>query len=378
MVVMALDHTRDFFGQTSFDPVDLDKTTPAYFFTRWITHYCAPTFVFLAGTSAWLSRSKKSDAELAVFLLKRGVWLVFLEIFVVGFCWSFDVTFSFTVLQVIWAIGWSMVFLATLVRLRPEAIASVGGAIVLFHNAFDGVHVAGKTPLHTLWSVVHDPDFGLSVFSIHFAVAYPLIPWLGVMALGYAFGSLYVRVDGTKPAPDERSRVLVRLGLALIAAFVVLRATNLYGDKLHWTPRATALGTVMSFLDVTKYPPSLCYLLMTLGPAVFLLGLFDRGLGEEEPRGFAKVLVVYGRVPLFYYVLHLALLHATSNVVYFMRTGVLTARSSWFGPQALDVGLPLTYVAWALAVALLYPPCLWFSRVKASPWGRERAWLSYL
>jgi uncharacterized membrane protein len=380
MVVMALDHARDYFGQTPFDPTDLDKTTPALFFTRWITHFCAPTFVFLAGTSAWLTRAKKSDAELSFFLLKRGVWLVFFEVAINDLAWSFDVTYSFPVLQVIWAIGCSMIFLSFLVRLSPRAVAAIGLAIVLFHNTLDHFDPGDRPPWHTLWAFAHHPDFGLSIGSQRYGVFYPLIPWIGVMALGYVFGSVYRTTRGVARPREERIRLTFRIGLAVTIGFLAIRGLNVYGDPRPWAPRSTLLGTVMSFLDCQKYPPSLSYLAMTLGPAIMLLSLFDRvtsGAGRKVSP-IAGIFVVYGRVPFFYYFLHVLLIHAASEVVYSLKVGAITIQRQWGGPQALNVGLPLTYVAWILAVVSLYPACLWFSRVKASPWGRQRAWLSYL
>jgi uncharacterized membrane protein len=376
MVIMALDHARDFLGQTPFDPTDLDKTNPALFFTRWITHFCAPTFVFLAGTSAWLSRAKKTDSELSLFLLKRGVWLVFFEIAINNLCWSFDLTYSFTILQVIWAIGCSMIFLSLLVRLSPGVIAAIGLAIVLSHNAFDHLDPGDKPPWHTLWAVAHHPDFGLSLGTHRYGVFYPLIPWIGVMALGYAFGSIFRTASGTTQPREQRTRLIFRIGLAVTIGFVLVRALNVYGDPTPWAPRGTLIGTVMSFLDCQKYPPSLCYLTMTLGPAILLLSLFERVTVSEK--GIAGIFVVYGRVPFFYYMLHVLLIHAASEVVYSLKTGRVTVQRQWGGPEALNIGLPLTYVAWILAVAMLYPLCLWFSRVKASAWGRQRGWLSYL
>jgi uncharacterized membrane protein len=379
MVVMALDHARDFFGQTPFDPTDLDKTNPPLFFTRWITHFCAPTFVFLAGTAAWLSRAKKTDRELTAFLLKRGAWLVFYEIVINNLSWSFDPTYANIILQVIWVIGCSMIVLGLLVgvRLPPGAIAAFGLLLVLAHNAFDHVHPGANTEWHPLWAIVHEQDMRLTIGGVHYGVFYPLVPWVGVMALGYAFGAIYQRVDGTARPREARARMLLHLGLAVTIGFVAIRALNVYGDPQPWSPRGTLLGSVMSFLDCQKYPPSLCYLAMTLGPGILLLALFDRYLADAS-KGLPGVFVVYGRVPLFYYVLHVVLIHAASEVVYSMKTGVVTIQRRWFGPEALNVGLPLTYVTWIVAVASLYPLCLWFSRLKASPWGRARGWLSYL
>jgi uncharacterized membrane protein len=377
MVVMALDHARDYFGTTPYEPTDLDKTNLALFFTRWITHFCAPTFVFLAGTAAWLSRAKRTDGELAAFLVKRGTWLVFFEMIVNNFCWYFDVTFSITVLQVIWAIGCSMIFLALLVKLSPRVIAAVGLTIVCLHNALDHEHPGANTPWHVLWAVVHEQDMGVFVEGHHFGVFYPLVPWVGVMALGYALGSLYRGTDGVVRPAEERARLLLRIGGAVTAGFVVLRAINVYGDPHPWEARGTIARMLMSFLNCNKYPPSLAYLAMTLGPAILLLGVFDRTV-QSAAKGLVGVLVVYGRVPFFYYVLHVLLIHGASEVVYSLQVGRLVMVRKWFGPEALNVGLPMTYVVWITAVAALYPLCLWFSRVKASPWGKEQAWLSYL
>jgi uncharacterized membrane protein len=378
MVVMALDHVRDFFGSRSYEPTDLDKTNLPLFFTRWITHFCAPTFVFLAGTAAWLSRSKKTDVELTAFLVKRGAWLIFVELTVVSLCWTFDLTFSSFFVQVIWAIGWSMLFLSLLVRLTPAVIAAIGLAIVSLHNMLDSLHPGARTPWHPLWAFVHEKDLGsINIGREHVTLLYPLVPWIGVIALGYAMGSLYRRPDGTTPPAEERARLLVRIGSAALLAFIVIRAVNMYGDPHPWIPQASPAGDVMAFLNCEKYPPSLAYLTMTLGPAILLLGLFERAL-RGAPTGLARVFVVYGRVPFFYYILHLALIHGASEIVYSAKVGHLVMVREWYDKDRLDVGLPLTYVTWIAAVAALYPACLWFSRVKASPWGRERAWLSYL
>ncbi len=378
MVVMALDHARDFLGNAPYEPTDLDKTNLALFLTRWVTHFCAPCFVFLAGTAAWLSRAKKTHHQLVSFLLKRGLWLVLLEITVVDFCWSFQMVSHELFLQVIWAIGWSMVLLALVVRLSPAVIACMGLAIVLFHNLLDGFHPGAGTPAHLFWALAHEQDLRtINVGHEHIAILYPLVPWMGVMALGYALGSIYRGADGAVRPREERARLLLRLGGAVTGGFVLLRAANVYGDPHPWAPRGDFAGSLMSFLNCEKYPPSLCYLMMTLGPALLLLGVFDRYV-QNASNGLAGVFVVYGRVPLFYYVLHLLLIHAASEAIYSAKVGHLVVVRKWFLDEKLDVGLPLTYLAWISAVAALYPLCLWYSRVKASPWGKEQAWLSYL
>ncbi|MGH7284779.1 MAG: DUF1624 domain-containing protein, partial [Polyangiaceae bacterium] len=306
MILMALDHVRDFFASKPYEPTDLDHATPALFFTRWITHYCAPIFVFLAGTAAWLSKSKKSDAELTRFLVTRGVWLVFLEVTANNFFWSFHSPFSFVVLQVLWALGMSMIVLAAVARLPVKAIAAIGAALVLLHDTLDHLHPFPTGPAHVAWSMIHESSWDMPAFGTHVALVYPIVPWCGVMMLGYAFGALFSRRD-----PADRSRVTLRIGLAITLFFVALRASNLYGDPKPWEHRE-GIGALLSFLDCEKYPPSLCYLAMTLGPALVLLALFDRsGVGDTNP--FARAVVVYGRVPLFYYLIHVLLIHLVSN-----------------------------------------------------------------
>ncbi|MGH7328519.1 MAG: DUF1624 domain-containing protein, partial [Polyangiaceae bacterium] len=261
MILMALDHVRDFFASKPYEPTDLDHATPALFFTRWITHYCAPIFVFLAGTAAWLSKSKKSDAELTRFLVTRGVWLVFLEVTANNFFWSFHSPLSFVVLQVLWALGMSMIVLAAVARLPVKAIAAIGAALVLLHDTLDHLHPFPTGPAHVAWSMIHESSWDMPAFGTHVALVYPIVPWCGVMMLGYAFGALFSRRD-----PADRSRVTLRIGLAITLFFVALRASNLYGDPKPWEHRE-GIGALLSFLDCEKYPPSLCYLAMTLGPA---------------------------------------------------------------------------------------------------------------
>ncbi len=371
MVVMALDHVRDFFTRSAhlFDPADLAQTTAPLFFTRWVTHFCAPTFVFLAGASAFLygSRPGRSRQELARFLLSRGLWLVFIELTVVRLAWQFNFDYGFFALQVIWAIGWSMVALAALVFLPVRLVGVFGLLMIATHNLLDGF---GAAPLRTAPGQFAHATLGDWIWSILHVqnppVMYPLVPWIGVMAAGYAFAPM-LRHD-----PARRRRELLWLGAALVAGFVLLRAVNGYGDPQPWSVQPDGLFTVLSFLNTTKYPPSLLFLLMTLGPALISLALFERVRGR-----LAGFFVVYGRVPFLFYIAHLYLIHALVLVVAGARgddlRGYLTV---WrFLPDSWGYGLVVTYLIWALVVISLYPLCRWFAGVKAR---RQEAWLSYL
>jgi uncharacterized membrane protein len=371
MVLMVLDHARDFyFGVGRVDPTDLATTTVPLFATRWITHFCAPVFVFLAGTGAYLQGKKRGAAALSRFLFVRGVILVLLEITVVRLLWVPDPFYHFTLLQVIWAIGWSMVLLSAAVRLPFAAVTALGAAIVLGHDLLDGIHGATFGSLGWLYAVLFDrarlePFPGHSVF-----VSYAIVPWFGVMALGYAFGRVM-----TLPPPERRSTTL-RIGLACIAAFVLLRFTNVYGDPAPWSAQRSAAFTVLSFLNCKKYPPSLLYTLMTLGPALVVLAWFEsrRAASGGEGRRPLRALVVLGGAPLFFYVAHLALLRYTSIVFAYARFG-----ASAFAPPPGRAGSPEfglfgAYLAWAVAVLLLYPAVRWFLRKKeAAPNG----WLRF-
>ena len=369
MIVMALDHVRDFFASKPYDPTDLDHTTPALFFTRWVTHYCAPIFVFLAGTAAWLSKSKKTDAELMRFLVTRGVWLVVLEVTANNFFWTFRAPFSFVVLQVLWALGVSMIVLAAVVRLPVKIIAAIGAALVLLHDSLDHVHPFPKGPAHVAWSMLHESDWDLPGLGTHVALVYPIVPWCGVMMLGYAFGAFFA-----SRSTATRARDVLRIGIAITLFFVALRASNLYGDPKPWQHRE-GIGAFLSFLDCEKYPPSLCYLAMTLGPALVLLAIFEQTkVGDANP--FAKIIVIYGRVPLFFYLIHVLVIHLVSNGIFWNEHHAW--RTTFFGPNRLDIGLPLAYVAWLAIVGALYFPSRWFANLKFSAWGRKQWWLSYL
>jgi uncharacterized membrane protein len=284
MVVMVLDHTRDFVHNVAFafDPTDLTRTTTLLFLTRWITHFCAPAFVFLAGVAAYLQRARgATTAELSRFLFTRGLWLVVLEFTAVrvGTWFNFDYAFV-GVMQVIWAIGVSMIVLAGLVHLPFAAIAVFGVGIIALHNLLDGIHVQGwqgpGTPVPSaaarLWMILHQGNEFFPLFTWPGPVVmliYPLVPWIGVMAAGYTFGRIYDLDSG------RRRRLFVRSGLGLLAAFVVIRASNVYGDPAPWSVQPSAVFTMLSFVNTTKYPPSLLFLLMTLGPMMLALAWLE-------------------------------------------------------------------------------------------------------
>lgn len=352
MIVMALDHTRDFFANARFDPTDLTATTPAYFFTRLVTHFCAPVFVLLAGVGAALSASRgKPIRELSRFLVTRGLFLVLLELTVVRVAWFFDLHFRVFVGQVIWAIGWSMVALAGLVFLPRVVIASFGVAMIVFHNAFDAVRPDDLGRLGVLWKILHDPDpirFGGCLFQPY----YPLVPWIGVMAAGYALGPALLA------SRESRRKTLLCIGSGLVALFVALRATNLYGDPKAWSSQKDGLFTLMSLLNCAKYPPSLLFLAMTLGPTLIVLALLD-GLA-------LRPIAIYGRVPLFYYVIHLYLLHGVAFLLAYQRYGVSVFEITQANkPAGYGYPLPIVYAIWLGAVLLLYPACAWYAGLKA-------------
>jgi uncharacterized membrane protein len=372
MVLMALDHVRDFFTNVKFDPLDLTQTNPALFMTRWITHFCAPVFIFLAGTGAFLSGTRgKSKAGLSWFLFTRGLWLALLEItYVRCLGWEFSFQFHFVGAAVLWAIGWSMVVLAGLVFLPSRVVAAFGVLMIAAHNAFDTVPAEAWGKFSWLWIILHRGGPFEIAPGYQFIAGYPLVPWIGVMAAGYGFGEMLLR------DPAKRQRTIFLLSAVLTALFVVLRLTNVYGNPRPWSSQPTFLYTVFSFLDCHKYPPSLLYVLMTLGPALMVLSWLDRGTPS-----LLKPLLVFGRVPLFYYLLHLPFIHGLAVLVALVRYG----HAEWMfnnpfrpdivAPPDNGFGLPVVYLVWILVVLSLYPLCRWFAQLKQR---RREAWLSYL
>jgi uncharacterized membrane protein len=372
MILMALDHTRDFFGSTAIDPTNLDRASGGLFLTRWITHLCAPVFFLLTGAGAALSLGRRTPRNLSWLLFTRGLWLIVLELTIVRCAgYQFNIDYRVTFLLVLWALGWSMIVLAALVRLPPAVVAGIGIAIVALHNLLDGIQPSSFGSFAPFWSILHQPGFVLATPRVTVFAAYPLIPWVGVTAVGYGLGHLYRR------RPDARP-LLLRLGVAMLAAFVVLRWTNLYGDPRPWSAQGSWVFTVLSFVNTNKYPPSLLFLLMTLGVAALLLW----ALHDRTPRVLAPA-VIFGRVPLFYFVLHLMLIHAAAVVVCWLRYGDAhwmfeSARLDQYPftqPPGWGYSLPLVYLAWLAVVAALYPACRWYAGFKQR---RSDWWLSYL
>jgi uncharacterized membrane protein len=372
MILMALDHVRDFFGSLAVNPTDLATTTVPLFFTRWITHICAPVFFLLTGTGAYLALRRRSRAELSRFLLTRGLWLIFLEIVVLRFLMQFNVDYRVTMLTVLWALGWSMVFLSALVYLPTRVVTAIGVVMIATHNLLDPISAASLGAFAPLWSILHAPGFIIQGSEHVVFEAYPLIPWIGVAAVGYGLGSIY---DWDA---DRRRAFLMRLGLGLTAAFVILRAMNVYGDPVPWSAQLSPMFSVLSFLNTNKYPPSLLFLLMTLGPALLLL----RWVDAKTP-GWLRPAHVIGKVPLFYFLLHFFVIHLLAVIVCYIRYGdahwmfesptlgqfPITQPPGWPAP------LPIVYAIWVGVVVAVYPLCRWFAGVKQR---RREWWVSYL
>jgi uncharacterized membrane protein len=363
MIIMALDHVREFLHSqaTLFSPEDLTRASAGVFLTRWITHFCAPVFMFTAGLGAyfWVSRSGRTKSQLSRFLITRGLWLALLDVTVLRFALNIDITKGFVILNVLWALGWSMVILAGLVHLSPRVLAVLSLATIVLHNLLDKVPAASFGPLAWLWNILHQQGI-FQVGSVPVLAGYPLIPWFAVMAAGYCFGHIYT------------PRNAFRIGLASTLAFVVIRAINIYGDPQVWTA-----AQPLSFLRCTKYPPSLDFLLMTLGPALIVLAWFDRfQFSRTNP------LIVFGRVPFFYFMAHFFAAHMLAVVLALFRFGhagfilvPLPLIGSGAFPAGYGYSLPAVYGFWLLVVAAMYPLCLWFSRLKER---RRDWWLSYL
>ena len=372
MILMALDHTRDFFGATAVSPTDLTRTTAALFFTRWITHICAPVFFLLTGTSAYLTLGRRTVPQLSRLLVTRGLWLIALELTVARcFGYQFNVDYRLTLLVVLWALGWSMIGLGALVRLPPSAVAAIGAGMIAFHNLLDPIRPASLGGFAPLWTILHAQGVVFSTPAHTVFVAYPLIPWVGVTAVGFGLGALYAQHG------DRRRRILLVVGVTLTTAFLVLRAINVYGDPVRWSTQPSAVFTTLSFLNATKYPPSLLFLLMTLGPAALVL----RSIDARTP-AFLSPSRVYGKVPLFYFVGHLTLIHLLAVAVCYARYGTAhwmfeSPRPDQYPitpPPGWGYSLPAVYALWIAVVVLLYPACRWYAAIKAQ---RGAWWISY-
>jgi uncharacterized membrane protein len=366
MIVMVLDHARDFLGTSALNPRDVHE--PVLFLTRWITHFCAPVFVFLAGVSAFLYGNRgRTTAELSGFLFTRGVWLVIVEVTLVRFAWTFSLAPDFILFQVIWVIGASMIVLAGLVFLPRLAVAAFALALIFGHNALDGIRAAQFGEAGWIWMFLHDPGM-LQIGGSQALALYSLIPWVGVMAAGFALGPMFLMQTW------ERRQWLLTAGTTALVTFLVLRAINHYGDPAPWAVQDSLLAGVLSFINAEKYPPSLMYLTMTLGPALLLLALY------QGPRTWlGNAVVTIGRVPFLFYVAHIFLVHALAVLL----SALFHGDVGWLfeglpilsKPQGYGFGLGTVYLLWIAAVASLYPLCRWFAGVKQR---RKDWWLSYL
>jgi uncharacterized membrane protein len=377
MIVMALDHVRDLFHADAavFSPTDLTQTTPFLFFTRWITHFCLPVFMFAAGMGAFLFGQRTGKRQLSRFMLTRGLWFVVLELTVMQFSYNFNFSFRFLILLLIlWIFGICLTAMAALVYLPVRWLAVLSVAIMVLHNSLDGINAMRLGSWGWAWRLLHQPGV-ITIAGKPVLVTYTLLPWLGVMAAGFCFGQVFL-LEAT-----ARRRTILRLGFAMTIAFFVLRAINLYGDPVPWSHQKSAVLTVLSFFNCTKYPGSLDFLLMTLGPAMLVLAYFDQRTFKA-----ASPLIVFGRVPLFYFILHFYLIHSLVVLTAFLRYGAAAAAfvfnpvPSMGGPRTLfppDFGYRLwvVYAFWILTLALLYPVCRWFAKIKAT---RRDWWLSYL
>jgi uncharacterized membrane protein len=378
MMIMLLDHMREFVhrDELNFQATDLSRTNVLLFLTRWITHFCAPVFVFLAGTGAFLQMARgKSRSELSKFLVKRGLWLILLEFTVIRALIWFNLDFHFALeLQVIWVIGVSMIALAALIHAPLRLIAALSVGVIALHNLLDAIRVAPARPTGfwaSVWLVSHQPGVIFFTPTVYGLALYPLIPWIGVLTAGYAFGAFY------QLEAERRRRILFKLGAALLVGFVLLRSLNLYGDPSRWEIQKNAIFTVLSFLNVSKYPPSLLFLLLTLGAAIFALPWFER----IEKGRLSGVFITFGRVPLFFYFGQWVAVHILATLA-----GYLAGQPiSWLfvsplnrpspNPGNLGFSLWVVYVFWFLGLLLLYPLCRWFAEVKRR---RKDWWLSYL
>lgn len=371
MIVMALDHVRDYFNYSAFlfDPADPNHSNLPLFFTRFITHFCAPIFSFLAGVSAFMVGKRKTKRELSSYLVKRGIWLIFIELTIVGFGWLFDIHFSTLVLQVIWSLGISMLFLSVLLFFPRVYILWISLIIICAHNLFDSIHMSGNL----LWSFLHDGGMFQLNKSTTLLIGYPIIPWIAVMSLGYYFGAFY---DSTIEA-SKRKKIFNQIGVTAICLFFVLRFTNLYGDSNYFIISASLSKSIISFFNPSKYPPSLLYLLMTLGVAFILLSYL-----EKFKTKVVDFFCTFGRVPFFYYILHIYLIHIIA-MLFAQLSGAGWAKMilpTWvsYSPSLKGYGFSLwvVYLVWVAVIFILYPICLKYDRYKQA--HKEKWFLSYL
>jgi uncharacterized membrane protein len=375
MIIMALDHTRDFFHNEAFtgDPLNLNTTTPFLYFTRWITHLCAPAFVFLSGVSAWLQSRRKTTKELSWFLITRGLWLVVIEISIITLGITADIHFSFLILQTIWSIGISMIILGLVIWLPFKAILGIGLLIVLGHNSLDFAENTRKGDVSLFWNFLHLPTAVPLGGGRTLGIFYPFLPWTGLMMLGYCCGKIFTTIN-----PPRRNKILLWVGIGLLLFFVALRAANIYGDPSRWSQQKNSFSTFLSFMNVTKYPPSLLYTTITISFAFIFMALV-----KNASSWLSKIISVYGRVPFFYYIFHFYLLHIIVIILYLQRGHTITEGMKGlpnfpfkFAVPGEGYSLGIVYLVWIAVVIALYPLCKWYDRYKSN--HKEKWWLSYL
>ena len=371
MVIMALDHVRDYFHFSAFyfDPADPVQSTLPVFFTRWITHFCAPAFSFLAGISAFMVGKRKTQAGLSRFLLSRGIWLIFIELTIVTFAWLFDVQFRTLLMVTLWSLGVSMIVLAVLIYLPHKVILIFSCVLIFGHNLFDAVHFDG----HLLWQILHEQAFYKLSDHVQLLVGYPVIPWIAVMSLGYYFGSHY---DQSVDSASRQKRFNI-IGISALILFIILRWTNAYGNPAPFIAYPVFSETIISFFNPSKYPPSLQYLLMTLGVTFLFLANSEKWKGR-----IVSFFALFGRVPFFYYIIHLYVIHVLAMLLAGF-TGFgwqFFILPTWIGfvpnMNGYGVGLLMVYIIWIAIILLLYPLCRWFDRYKQN--HKDKWWLSYL
>ncbi|MFD3408834.1 heparan-alpha-glucosaminide N-acetyltransferase domain-containing protein [Aquirufa sp. HETE-83D] len=378
MVIMALDHVRDFVHDQAYtgDPLNVLTSTPFLYFTRWITHLCAPTFVFLSGLSIYLQSIRKSKAELSSFLFKRGIWLLCVEFVLISLAITFNPFYNLVLLQVIWAIGISMIILAFLSRLPYKVVLAIGLIIVLGHNSLDFWEAEPGFKAGFWWDLLHHGSFAIyPIVGDHFlAIMYPFVPWTGLMILGYCFGIFFT----SKFTSTERQKILFKTGSFLLGFFVLLRAINVYGDPHPWATQTSGLATFLSFMNVNKYPPSLAYMSVMIGIAILALAVL-----ENIQNKLSNVFRVFGRTAFFYYILHFYLAHLITTVLFFYRghsldDALIALQKIPFLFQIAGEGysLEIVYLIWALLIVSLYPLCNWYDSYKTA--HKEKWWLSYL
>ena len=375
MIIMALDHTRDFFHDQALitNPLDPLTTTPALFFTRWITHLCAPAFVFLSGMSAWLQGQRKTKKELGLFLVTRGLWLIIVDLLIMSLLLTADIHYGLLVLETLWSIGAGMVILGLLIRLPFPVLLSIGLIIVFGHNLIDYLEADREGKVPVWWNLLHRVAVVPVTDERSLLILYPFLPWTGLMLLGYCCGRLFTDMEERK-----RSWLLLSLGIGLLAFFILLRYSNLYGDPSKWVEQPTNWQTLFSFMNVQKYPPSLLFLCATIGPSLIFLALV-----KKTSSRLSKIISVYGQVPLFYFIVHFAILHVAQIIVY-LSNGHSVAEGMMgvpgppfkFANPGEGFSLGVVYVIWLAIVLLMYPLCKKYSWYKLQ--NKNKWWLSYL